>query len=638
MVEIDLLGLIIPVEENMSYNFHSADITDVEVSKSNYTSQFKIPKTLEIQSRLDGLGIAGDRSDYAYYSTRVVVLENSIPVYEGTFVILRSDDRYYYCTIIAGTKDFFNEIDGVRFSDLDIEEIVHPKTVSEVNDKLKGTNTDPIIYFLANFGGYPNFTRDDNLFLNIDNLSPAVSIQYLLDKVSEYSGFELEVPNEVMQRINPSSAYGEVERIVFPYPPYLEAGSDGEVVASGRILNRSGATLPQSGGYEFQNYKYFDNRSAINTYFTIINDWRFRANRYGEYLIRFPFFDVLKDDSRPDQYTICKVYRNGVEIAEFTNETNQDPVDFFETSVTLDIGDLIDFSLFFNIAPSASARVYNIRDIQFNILSADISTEGREDIYGLSLKTFIKEFCFRFGLLPTQPSSNKIKFVQIKDLTNKDLAINWTGKYHRRKEESYDNGFGVNNYLRHKYSDEVVDYHDKNFVSDNKNLQTNNNLITSEFYAPNGLTWLNTGVEIIQSYLYPIYELSSGERSKTNNRYMFTSTFKQRVKYRLGSATLTGISYSPDGTIVNVGNYNAYFSGNEFWEPLKYFMTNPRIQIIELHLKIEDIMNIDLARPYYFEQEAGYFLIKSLKYTRGRLATAECIKIDVPDVGNDFDI
>src|SRR5690625_6608752 len=65
-VEIKLSDRIIPVEGRMTYNFHSADITDVQVSKSNYTSSFKIPRTEEVKRIFNGLGIVGDISTSAY--------------------------------------------------------------------------------------------------------------------------------------------------------------------------------------------------------------------------------------------------------------------------------------------------------------------------------------------------------------------------------------------------------------------------------------------------------------------------------------------------------------------------------------------------------------------------------------------
>lgn len=634
-VEIKLNDHIIPVEGRMTYNFHSADITDVQVSKSNYTSSFKIPRTEEVKRIFNGLGIVGDISTSAYKAHDVSVLEEGIEAYKGTLVILKSDAGYYHCSVIAGTRDFFSEIQDVTFADLDIEDIVHPKSVNQVRSGLTASNNNPLAYFLANFGGNPNFIRDENLYLNIDYLSPAISVQYLLDKAFDYAGFTYEIPEDVEDKINPQSSLNEIERIVFPYPPYLEAGADGVVVGRGRVLNIGGAL---DNNDEFTNYKNFSQSSSNQEFFTIEENWKFRCQNSGDYILDFPVFDVVSPTQTSSGTVTCRVYRNGAEIGNFQfNSDSDEPTNVYRTSVSLNSGDVIDFSLF---GPSG-AWFFGIHEIHFLILTAEIDADSRKDIFGLSLTTFIKEFCYRFGLMPTQPEKNKIKFIQIKELININNAVDWSDKFNRRIEESYDNGFGVNNYLKHKYSDEVVDKWDAVYVSDNKNLKTSNDLISSSFYAPNGFSWLNTGVQTIQSYIYPIYEISSGDRAKTNNRYMFTSTYKDRVAFRLGSGTLPGFSYAPDGVIVNVANYSAYFDGNEYWKPLELFMSNPRKINIELYLNLMDIRSLDLSKPYYFRQENAYFIIKSLKYTRGSIATAECIRIDYKVElmdGIDFDI
>lgn len=637
-VEIKLNDHIIPVEGRMTYNFHSADITDVQVSKSNYTSSFKIPRTEEVKRIFNGLGIVGDISTSAYKAHDVSVLEEGVEAYKGTLVILKSDAGHYHCSVIAGTRDFFSEIQDVTFADLDIEDVVHPKSVNQVRSGLTASNNNPLAYFLANFGGNPNFIRDENLYLNIDYLSPAISVQYLLDKAFDYAGFTYEIPEDVEDKINPQSSLNEIERVVFPYPPYLEAGADGEIVARGRKMNSTGVVLSND---EFNNYKGFNQMTTTHQYFSTQENWKFVCNEAGEYILDFPFFRASAFSTAGKGVVICRVYRNGSEIGNFTFDEDADEhTNVYRTSVTLNAGDVIDFSLFADNL-GGIGRTYAIYDIQFNILSADVDAESREDIFGLSLTTFIKEFCYRFGLMPTQPEKNKIKFIQIKELVNINNAIDWSDKFNRRIEESYDNGFGVNNYLKHRYSDEVVNKWDAVYVSDNKNLKTTNDLISSSFYAPNGTSWLNTGVEVIPTFLYPIYEISSGDRAKTNNRYMFTSTYKDRVAFRLGSGTLPGFSYAPDGVIVNVANYNAYFDGNEYWKPLELFMSNPRKMNIELYLNLMDIRSLDLSKPYYFRQENAYFIIKSLKYTRGSIATAECIRIDYKVElmdGIDFDI
>ena len=637
-VEINLKGNRIPVEGEMSYNFHSADITDVQVSKSNYTSAFKIPRIEEVKRLFNGLGIAGDVSTTAYTSHDVSVMEEGIEVYKGVLVILKSDRYYYHCSVIAGTKEFFKTIEGTAFSDLEINEIVHPKSVNQVRNGLTASNNNPLAYFLANFGGLPNFVRDENLYLNIDYLSPAISVQYLLDKAFEFAGFEYEIPLDVQNRIDPQSSINEIERIVFPYPPYLEAGADGVVVARGRKLNSSGSIL--SNG-EFADYKSFDQITSTQQYFSTQDNWKFVCNEAGEYILDFPFFRVVALSATTKGTVICRIYRNGSEIGNFSYDDDADePTNVYRTAVTLNVGDVIDISLHAEGLGSI-ARFYGIEEINFSILSAEIDSDSREDIFGLDLTTFIKEFCFRFGLLPTQPEKNKIKFIQISDLVNTENALDWSDKYNARVEESYDNGFAINNYLKHKYSDEVVDNMDAVYISENKNLKLSEDFIASAFYAPNGLSWVNTGVETIQSYVYPIYEVSSGDRAKTNKRYMFTSTYKDRIAFRLGSGTLPGFSYVPDGIIVNVANYNAYFKTNEYWRVLEYFMKSPRKINIELNLSLLDIMELDLSRPYYFKQENAYFIIKNLKFSREKIATAECIRLSYKNEledSLDFDI
>ena len=55
---------------------------------------------------------------------------------------------------------------------------------------------------------------------------------------------------------------------------------------------------------------------------------------------------------------------------------------------------------------------------------------------------------------------------------------------------------------------------------------------------------------------------------------------------------------------------------------------NFRVHEIELVLGLNDILSLDLTRPYYFKQEAGFYILNKLPYQKGETVIGEFVRIN----------
>lgn len=631
-VQIAFEDILITLNEQINYNFQTANVGDLSLSKSNYTSSFNIPRVVENQQFFDGLGIPGDRSDVPYVAHKVDILEDYMPVYSGTLVILKTTKLYYTATVVSGAFDFFSVLADKKFSDIDITEIIHAKTPQNVANAITSTSGREYAYFVGRFSDNPYFNNG----LNVDAMPVAVKLQYLLDKIFEHAQMTYSLP---------SSANLANQFMTFPYPPYLEVGAAGGDVFS-LIKNTQNFLLQGQYLQSSENrdqYANWDSTSGLG--FTTVG-FDIVAIGGGQTLFNFEQCIVQVRDI-PGSYIVpveCVLIdtANDYEFARFTTDTinGYDGDDTYRTVYNVRPGGRIRIEFRYRNPNTSVPKAVNFQSIILRLSSLDMSTDGLNKVYGFGLSDFIKEMMFRYTLIPIQNGTH-VNFISLNDIIQIEGVtdyIDWTDKYIEREEESYDAGYAQNNYLKHKYANENENVYDRNLQSDNKTLPISNDMIVSKVFAPpislSEITPDQTlPSNIVESFDWETYEVQLGNGGtsasvKTENRHYFVSISQDTgMQIRLESPSL------PGDTVVqpfqmNVGNYTAGFVINPRWNSLIPLLTNTRQHIIKLHLTQEDIRTLDQTKPYYFDQEQAYYVLSKLQYQKGQIAKGEFIKIN----------
>lgn len=627
--QIQIQDTIIELGEEINYNFQVGDIAEISKSKSTYTSSFKIPRLSEFERIFNGLAIPGDRSKFPYQINDVYLLDDYVPIMRGVLVFMRTDELYFNVTAISGAFDFFTEIGDAKFSDLDISEIVHEKTLDVVADRIQGLILQPYgghyTYGFAQFGGMSHYNYGGGpRIVNIDALCPVVTARYLWDKIFEaFPRFTFSGDFYSLQ---------DFERlwVVFPYGPFEEVSEP--------ILK----AISYKRGYSFTDGNFdlspmsvdiIDSdfvtfNSPSNTSFTVVSEGRARIGIDKWYASVTPFNIELELEIRHNTVLIATIPHTS------TNDENVS-----EIFVDLNVGDTITFSV--NWDSGIDEPSGTVHDLTISVSRMGVSSSN--NIFSLSIKTFLKEIMWRYGLLAFV-DNNHIDFVRMGDIIESGDVVDWSDKYVRRTEEEYTLDYNQNNWLRHKYDDEDADYFDRNIEVDNKNIPPEKTIIQSLFYAPSETRsqYRVHPDRAISVSDFLIFDPSSANvdldadnaefEYKTQERFFFARVGSENLPYRIGSASMGGVVDSPltpgITKLVHVITYDdCAFSENPYYDALTKILNPTRAHRIELKLTAIDVNQLSLKRLYYFEQEQARYMLNKLQYKKGTVAKGEFIKI-----------
>ena len=620
---------VIDLPEEVTYNFKIGDIGQINLSKSSYTTTFNIGRTAEVVKLFKGLGIAGDRSDIPYTITNVMLMDDYTPLLRGTLVVVRTDAEYYNVTVVSGAYDFFNEIGDTKFSDIDISEIWHDKNLSTVKDNIDGLILNPyggnFTYAMAHFGHSVSHYQvvDPNTeeileprTVNIDALVPFVTAKYLWDKIfGHFSMFTFSGDFY-------TSADFEALWVGFPYGSFKEVGEailDADVYKRGYVFSGSASLTSMTATYAHVLPEFMELESPARQRIYALEDGYLRLN--------IEKFQV--EIATPSDITMTVIaWKNGTEELMRIDATSEANIENMgSVDVWLDEGDFIGFTLIWTGGGPITGEII---DFTANLSKITFTQNSADKVFGLSIKTFISEIMWRYGLVSIVQDGH-IHFENYSDIINSSTIIDWSSKYSQRVEEEYTLGYAQNNWLRHKYDEEDVEYNDKNLTSSNDNLPPSKTLKQSEFYSPlRDKTGFTTAPEFtIQVDEWPIF---NGE--KIQNRLFFANIGVFNYPYRIGSATMRNSYFKNIGSdefpnALHVATFDGVaFKDLSYFNALSKIMNNTRAHTIELLLTTADVTGLDLTAVYYFEQEQSYYILNSLKYTKEELAVGEFIKLN----------
>jgi hypothetical protein len=626
--QIVINGSVINLEDDIQFSFNAGQIANLSLSMSNYTEAFQIPRLSQTVVKIfEALGIPSDTSTLPYNINNVDVLSDYNYIYTGSMICIKTDDLYYYVTVISGTRDIFQLLGDKTFADIPIIRMSLPfKTADTVAAMAiyDGAFTDTI-FAVANYGGITHFVQSGDKYVNVDCMPLLYHIQYLWNRIFELIGVANDTSDIPVTKF-------QNQYFSFPYPPLNSIGAFGTQVFSTTVSEQY-QNLPAS------------NQPAINSAYTGSFGSEFTQSGMnitctggGLYNFTFDKFYAYGQGNVNGQNILFPMTvilrKNGNEFFRFEASMNDTSSDTFFVNAVQDFQFGDDFTVhvvrYVTIDSGAFWNYYQFNS-PLKITRVAINDEAAKEILNFKLADYVKEFMYRFALIGFK-RGNFIEFKQIGNVLNSANSVDWSDKYVRRIEETYDIGFNQNNLIKHKYVTEGANYYDANIQSNNLNLPIEKPLITSNVYVPSqntaafslgGSTSSSNDVLVkgIQTYT-----IDNTNNLKTEQRNFWVQVRPWPATAYFGSYTLKDTVNFTDQIIISDAFSGGFNTDN--WSPLNQVTNDTRYHIFELNLSQTDIMQLDQTVAYFFRQESAYYMLNELSYKKGQLSIAKCTKIN----------
>ena len=120
---------IIPINKQVN------DIAQTQDRNSDFTAQFKIRKTRAMRDLFELSGEIGATTEFPYRRQPCRVIQDNIEIITNGILFLdRVTDQYYTVSIMSGNYSFFNQIAGLKISDLSLPTANHTWDASFMAD------------------------------------------------------------------------------------------------------------------------------------------------------------------------------------------------------------------------------------------------------------------------------------------------------------------------------------------------------------------------------------------------------------------------------------------------------------------------------------------------------------------------
>lgn len=622
----------------VKYTKQIADIFDLSVVASSYTNSFNIPKTPYNTQILEGLGIVGDQSSVPYSKTLCSIRSNGFDLVHTGWLNIVSTSGDYKASIIDGMIDFFKAIENKTIGvDLDLSNFTHNKDLETV---VNSYDNEYYNYIVADYGGKNMIieTFPIKFSISIDYLVPSFSMKKLFELIFSTFGYTYD-----SQEIDD---FLEDLFITYPTPPTYESNEE-DNIATLTKNNFTSSNFIVSGNKitvsELNNWDVIDinEGSLINNVQYVIPE----TSGYN-FTLSVEAYARYYNSLQGQIFVACKaeILKNGTSILSI----DTDPYTEISSDVNIfcQEGDIISYSLYVT-EPIIGIRPLNSihhNNTEFNVNKINQGDVTPSDAFkDLKIKDFFKEILYRTGLIPIADRyTKKITFIKVSDRVNTDYAIDWSNKFVKRQNEIYlKSGYAQRNIFKMKYNEGTDKKNDGILAINNTNIEEEKTLVQSIFYSPNDGKTEFIGVsssDRISTAILPMYQKETDTDENDNiiiNHKQLDSRF-----YLLRRNSVTGKNWRfksqivPGEQIVN----RIYFASTEdtllgqlitknFYDYLKIF-NNFRLQEIELALGFDDVINLDLTKPYYLSQESSYYILNKITFQEGQNSIGEFVKIN----------
>lgn len=620
MVQVQYLGRFLDIKENekVTYTMQVQDLADVSSVASSFTTSFKLPKTKNNYEAFKSLSLPSDTSNVPYVKNACKLYNYGTSLIDDGWLKLNSSDNdYFNVNIENGIIDFFKAIEGKTIgTDLDLTDTNHNKDLATVIDSF---NRNDYTYIIADYNGLNTYLKGEVTYINVDYLVPSLNNKYLWDKVFNTIGYAYSgsiFNNELFTNLwitYPKAPPTKADDEQFPDPVLrLSANKNNNinfVEDYDNLIIEFNLENVTTNDVDFVNNKLTIKETG--TYNLIAN-----SSGYADYIVEDNWGYPAGSQK---QYFAPALRINGVVKYLMNN-----------SSLNLKQGDVVEFLYYWNSAEGGYINgirevVFNSYDIKLNQISQQVVDFGSEFL-DISITEYIKEIMIRFALTPFIDVENKsIKFLTLSERINTTNVIDWTDKFIQRTNENYIyKDYAQRNWFKHKYNDENATFNNGYLSVSNQTLQPQKDLYTSKFYSFNNeiTTFYDSA---FTNNSFPIWnrEIKETINNDTNvktfevsykglsNRFYFIRRDIVTKSVKIGSQLLRIEDDIDTIPIVNTKNLS-YSSVINNYNEFSKVLNDTRIHEIELNLDINDLLNLDLEKLYYFSQENQYYILNRL--------------------------
>lgn len=643
MVELIIDGKTVELQEKgneIKYNMQIADVFDIASVSASYTNSFSIPKTPKNTGIFEQLGIIGDTSTVPYRRVTASLKNNGFDVISKGWLEVKETSDNYRVNIVDGMIDFFKEIENKTLgNDLDLSSFNHVKNLTTVVDSVINGANKPYRYLVGDFNGKntgfglsPNSTVIEGI--NIDYLVPSFSIEKLFDLIFSTYGFTYEVDQiEFIKDLY----------ITYPLPP--QDGAIYSLIA--RFLRpafNSRGWIPKRGGRTVIESMLWTTIDITEG--SVLNGYQYVIPENGGYSVKVSAEAYLKHVILNNTFAKVFLFVTKNDVVVWSGYVPEEEVLNIDQNFNAYAGDVIE-CFYWQVEGVQDTWELRNNFLSFEVYKSSLGEVSLTNAFkDFKIKDFFKEFIWRTGLTPViDPLTSHMTFLTLKERLDFSEALDWSGKYVKRLSESYIlEGYGQKNSFKLKHDDPLDNSGNGYLFVENENITDEVTLAESRIFMPELQKTIfvdSIGNGMFESFKFKIWNREPKEDSTTgsvsidykglSNRFylvrvqdspvsdynLVTEVFNEGLTLNSVSLPHVGI----DNTLFESTIYENYFEFN-------YILTNFKVLNIELALSLNDVINIDLAKPYYLKPEGQYFMLNRLQWQDGKTCTGEFIRIN----------
>jgi len=599
--------LDLPDHEVVAINKFVNNIGELSLRKSDFTREFKVKRTREMEKLFENAGLINSQTNIPYGLNDCIVLVGGLEqIRKGRAKLIRRDDDYYYISVYSGAKNIFDDIGKLTLNDLDLSDLSHTwglnTCVASVENDL---DYQYLLFDSSDDGGIiPNTSvGPPSLSAAANTLRPFVKLKRIWDQIWIDQGIT------VASDADSNALFLRMFQII------STTKTSSFNISSLLVRYHSPQTSLPTG--------VRTNLNLINKESDPSNLGMYKARVTGKHYFSLI---ILRHDGLLD------VNINGVvasvDIIEVVNEqTFLGPVPTIYFSIDLVSSDRVDL---FYTAGTGFNSIATCSCINIEPTSIGYGSLVNPEMYleGMKQSDFVKAVCNYFCLIPDyDPLTNTLNFWSLNNiLKNRIIAKDWSAFLSVDDSEmSYAiSGYEQKNTLKWKEGDDIGAGNGDGYITcNNQNLEKEKELIKLPISFCDSV--IHQGEAMARIAWYKSTEGSSDytEQESISTRWVTKEDTTLAVTYTYGGYTHSVSSpKKASSEMLSIGkNIN-------FYAAVQNMITNPKLLTVKMNLPSVEIQNLNHAIPIFLEQYSEYFYVNQVKnWMDGYICDVELIRI-----------